>query len=292
MNLFNFLKPKNELPKNELPNKELSCKNNRSCTFLDLFLFILDGIVNFKDFYYEEYITPNVFLKIRKEQEENSNKYKLTFTQTHFYSDKEEIVKLKINQIVTGCQLIFYLEYDDNMKNVNFIEDTYQNNDFYKRKVNRVHIYNKKTNRYNKQLNYNYEKEGKYDCNSFMCLKQTFKYFVYLYDLCNDLKYPIHYRSKRFTIENDYCEAESKNITNEIRRVEEQYEYEYEHEIRKTILPLRQRTTHTTKSRWEVLGSMTDREIRFKDSPTNFMKLDKNVHLKENVPKFHNYYKS
>ena len=61
---------------------------------------------------------------------------------------------------------------------------------------------------------YVYEKEGTYDCNSFNCLKQTFEYFVYLYDLCNELEYPINYRSKRFTIENNDCEAESQNIIN------------------------------------------------------------------------------
>ena len=82
---------------------------------------------------------------------------------------------------------------------------------------------------------YVYEHGGTYDCNSFNCLKQTFEYFVYLYDLCNELEYPINYRSKRFTIEKNYCEAESQNIINEIRRIGE----EYQNEIRKTGIPLR-----------------------------------------------------
>ena len=81
--------------------------------------------MNFKHFSYEQYITPNVLLTITKEQK--SNKYKLIFTQKHFY--------LYFNVTVTGCQLIFYLEYDDNMKNINFIEDTYENNHFDKKKI-------------------------------------------------------------------------------------------------------------------------------------------------------------
>ena len=82
--------------------------------------------MNFKDFYYKQYITPNVLLTIRKKQK--SNIYKLSFTQKHFYLD--------LNEIVTGCQLFFYLEYDPNLNkvNVNFIEDTYKNNDFDKKK--------------------------------------------------------------------------------------------------------------------------------------------------------------
>ena len=90
---------------------------------------------------------------------------------------------------------------------------------------------------------YVYEKEGKYDCNSLMCLKQTFEYFVYLYNLCNKLEYPIHYTSKRFTLENHDCEAESQNIINEIRRIGE----DYQNEIRRIGVPLRQddkRPTH------------------------------------------------
>ena len=90
---------------------------------------------------------------------------------------------------------------------------------------------------------YRYEIGGTYDCNSFMCLKQTFEYFFYLYNLCNKLEYPINYRSKRFTLEKNYCEAESQNIINEIRRIGE----EYQKFIRRTGVPLRRddkRTTH------------------------------------------------
>ena len=131
-----------------------------------------------------------------------------------------------MNKVVTGCQLFFYLEYDPNLNkvNVNFIEDTYKNNDFDKLKMKIIKGKKK----------YVYEKEGTYDCNSFNCLKQTFEYFVYLYDLCNELEYPINYRSKRFTIENNDCEAESQNIINEIRRIGE----EYQNQIRRTGVPL------------------------------------------------------
>ena len=103
------------LNKMDIQNK-LSCKIDRSCSFLDLFLFILDGILNFKDFYVKKHITLNVLLRIRKE---TSNKYKLSFTQKYFYLD--------LNEIITGCQLFFYLEYDPNLNKLNFTEDTYPN---------------------------------------------------------------------------------------------------------------------------------------------------------------------
>jgi hypothetical protein len=87
------------------------------------------------------------------------------------------------------------------------------------------------------------EQGGTYECNSFMCLKETFEYFFYLYNLCIEVEYPINYRSKRFTLENHDCEAESQNIINEIRRIGE----EYQNEIRRTGVPLRRddmRPTH------------------------------------------------
>ena len=179
--------------------KELSCKKNYSCTFLDLFLFILFGIVNFNDFYYEKDITPNVVLKVR---EKTSNKYRLSFQEKNRIDTK----------IYISCELNFYLEYDFLNENVNFIKDTYVNNDYYKRKSNRVD---------RKKIKYYYEPEGKYDCDSFMCLKQTFEYFVSLYNLCKKLQFPIQYTSKRFSIEKHYCEAETQNIINEIRRIRE-----------------------------------------------------------------------
>ena len=183
--------------------KELSCKENYSCTFLDLFLFILFGIVNFKDFSCEQYITPNVLLTITKK---TSNKYKLSF--------QEKNTRKGIKYI--SCELNFYLEYDRNLDKVNFIEHTYKNNDYYKRKGNRVN---------KEEIHYYYEKEGTYDCNSFNCLKQTFQHFLYLFNLCDELfdvvKYPIDYRSQRFSIEKHYCEAETQNIINEIRRIRE-----------------------------------------------------------------------
>ena len=52
---------------------KLSCKEKYSCTFLDLFKFILYGIVNFEDFDYEQYITPNVLLTITKKNQININ---------------------------------------------------------------------------------------------------------------------------------------------------------------------------------------------------------------------------
>ena len=123
----------------DIQNK-LSCKIDRSCSFLDLFLFILDGILNFKDFYVKKHITLNVLLRIRKE---TSNKYKLSFTQKYFYLD--------LNEIITGCQLFFYLEYDPNLNKLiftedtypslnkaNFIEDTYLNNDLIKKNENNL----------------------------------------------------------------------------------------------------------------------------------------------------------
>ena len=125
----NFFQKKTQGP-NKMDNK-LSCKNNLSCSFLDLFRFILDGIVNFKDFYYKQYITPNVLLTIRKKQK--SNIYKLSFTQKHFYLD--------LNEIVTGCQLFFYLEYDPNLNTVNVIEHTYP-------KLNKVNFIEDKYNNY------------------------------------------------------------------------------------------------------------------------------------------------
>ena len=125
--LYNFFQNNLFQKKTQGPNKmdnKLSCKNNRSCSFLDLFRFILDGIVNFKDFYYKQYITPNVLLTIRKKKK--SNTYKLNFTQMHYYIEKNDNHK--------ACQLFLYLQYDDNMKNVNFIENKNYNYNFDKKK--------------------------------------------------------------------------------------------------------------------------------------------------------------
>ena len=178
----------------KMDNKKLFCKNDRSCTFLDLFLFILDGIVNFVDFYYEQYITPNVLLTIR---EETPNKFKLSFKQEHSY--------LKRKKSYTSCELIFHLEYDRKQKKVNFIEDTYKNNDFYiKKMINK---------------NYEYEIGGTYDCNSFMCFKETFQYFLVLFEKCKKLHMDIDYNSKRFNLEQHYCEAEKEKIINKLQRI-------------------------------------------------------------------------
>ena len=155
--------------------------------------------MNLKDFYYEQYITPNVVLNI---QEQTSNKYRLSFQEKNRRDGK----------IYISCELNFYLQYDLVNKNVNFIKDTYVNYDYYKRKSNRVN---------RRKINYYYEPEGKYDCDSFMCLKQTFEYFVSLYNLCKKLQFPIQYTSKRFSIEKHYCEAETQHIINEIRRISE-----------------------------------------------------------------------
>ena len=133
---------------------------------------------------------------------------------------------MDLNKIITGCQLFFYLEYDPNLNkvNVNFIEDTYKNNDFDKLKMKII----------KGKKRYVYEKEGTYDCNSFNCLKQTFQHFLYLFNLCDELfdvvKYPIDYRSQRFSIERHYCEAETQNIINEIRRIGEHYQNEIRNE--------------------------------------------------------------
>ena len=61
----------------------MECKENLSCTFLDLFLFILNSIDNptiLQDFYYEKNITPNVVLKI-EQQTDTDNQYELSFIQ-------------------------------------------------------------------------------------------------------------------------------------------------------------------------------------------------------------------
>ena len=122
----------------------------------------------------------------------------------------------------------FYLEYDRKEDKVIFIEDRYVNNN----------IYTKKMKNFFGEKIYVYEKAGKYECNSFMCLKQTFQYFLYLFNLCDELfdvvKYPIDYRSQRFSIERHYCEAETQNIINEIRRIGEHYQNEIRNEIRTT----------------------------------------------------------
>ena len=190
---------------------KLSCKKNYSCTFLDLFNFILYGIVNFEDFNYEQYITPNVLLTITKKK---SNKYKLSFQEQNTREGKRYI----------SCKLNFYLEYDRKEDKVIFIEDRYVNNN----------IYTKKMKNFFGEKIYVYEKAGKYECNSFMCLKQTFQYFLYLFNLCDELfdvvKYPIDYRSQRFSIERHYCEAETQNIINEIRRIGEHYQNEIRNE--------------------------------------------------------------
>ena len=81
----------------------MNCKNDKSCTFLDLFLFILDGIENeeyYGDFYDEQYISPNVILTIR---EQTQNKFKLTFEQV------DEDTKQKYIEV--RCTLSFILEY-------------------------------------------------------------------------------------------------------------------------------------------------------------------------------------
>ena len=53
----------------------MDCKNNLSCTFLDLFLFILNGVEN-GDFVDHTNITPGIFF--HEETQHEKNKFQIT----------------------------------------------------------------------------------------------------------------------------------------------------------------------------------------------------------------------
>ena len=57
-------------------------------------------------------------------------------------------------------------------------------------------------------------------CDSFECLKETFKNFIILYNLCNELHLEISYKSRRLYIEQTDCLKESKKIMEEIERIQ------------------------------------------------------------------------
>ena len=167
----------------------MNCKNDKSCTFLDLFLFILDGIYNgefneneqyYGDFYDGQYISPNVILTIR---EQTQNKFKLTFEQV----DEDT----KQNHIEVRCTLSFILEYVYDNDYVNLKEfrftDTHSNSN---------------------------------ECDSIDCLIETFQLFLILYNKCKKLGKNVHYNSKHFTIEENNCKKEQKIIRNEIQKNE------------------------------------------------------------------------
>jgi hypothetical protein len=100
-------------------NSTMNCRNNKSCTFLDLFLFILNGIDTglFNDnaqyngvFYDGHYITPNVILKMRQQtrnifQQDTDNIFQLNFTQVHVdpMGDPEK------RETLVSCKLSFSL---------------------------------------------------------------------------------------------------------------------------------------------------------------------------------------
>ena len=169
----------------------MNCRNDKSCTFLDLFLFILNGIDNptiLQHFVKENIsvevlhnITPNILLTI---EQQTQNRLKLSFTQRQ-------------TNWGISCELSFALEYyyDESVgvNKITFIKD------------------NKK-----------FEKNI-YDCDSLECLKETFHHFLDLYNLCKKLGRNIRYNSKRFNIEKNYCLAESEKIIEEIERLSKKY---------------------------------------------------------------------
>ena len=170
-------------------NSKMDCKNDLSCTFLDLFLFILNGIDNptiLQHFVKENIsvevlhnITPNILLTI-----EQQTQNRLSFTQRR-------------SNWGISCELSLFLQYNyDESVDINkitFIKD------------------NKK-----------FEKNI-YDCHSLECLKETFQHFLDLYNLCKKLGRNIRYNSKRFNIEKNYCLAESEKIIEEIERLSKKY---------------------------------------------------------------------
>ena len=111
-----------------------------------------------------------------------------------------KIPKKGNNQL--SCTLSFYLKYNYYNRQVNFIEHE-NTNEYHKSKKNRQPYL--------------------YMCNSFECLKTTFENFLLLYNLCKKLYMKIDYNSKRFTLEEEYCEAESQKIRNEIERLTKKY---------------------------------------------------------------------
>ena len=209
----------------------MNCIKDKSCTFLDLFLFILNGIDTglFNDnaqyngvFYDGHYITPNVILKMRQQ---TRNIFQHIFRMNNIF------------------QLLFFEEHGDNsyfkyfkeeeedtimQKNKEHLDDKYFKN--YKKivlpKDEESCTYDQKLNinkvSFIKHKHTNYESpKYKYFCDSFKCLKQTFQNFLILYNLSNELNVEIDYNSKRFTIEKDYCLEESKKIKKEIERLKQ-----------------------------------------------------------------------
>ena len=71
----------------------MNCKDNLSCTFLDVFFFIVDK-THFNKTDYEEYkINPNTYLEISR----LNRKFLITFTQ--IYKDSEQIRDDKVHLI-------------------------------------------------------------------------------------------------------------------------------------------------------------------------------------------------
>ena len=215
-------------------NSKMNCRNDKSCTFLDLFLFILNGIdtglfndnVQYNGVFYDgHYITPNVILKMRQQTKNIfqhifriDNIFQLTFTEEHednsyfkYYKKEKDTIKQHLESKYFKNYKTIVLPKDEESCTLSFfLEYTYDQ----KLNINKVSFI--------KHKHTNYESpKYKYFCDSFKCLKETFQKFLILYNLSNELNVEIDYNSKRFTIEKDYCLEESKKIKKEIERLKE-----------------------------------------------------------------------
>ena len=202
----------------------MNCKDTLSCTFLDLFLYIVDKKHVNKMFFNSEYqINPNTYLKISRTFSDNfpylfTGKFLIKFTQTTtsnkrffyqlLYDEDYDQFKHTLKPYVTvlkpnSCELELLLEYnrdgEAHLSEQSYRSPLIEHNESLKEEDR--------------------EKIPSLQCDSFKCLYETFKYFIILYNFNKKMNKNVDYNSIRFSIEEGYCLEEQKRIINEIDKI-------------------------------------------------------------------------
>ena len=101
----------------------MNCKDNLSCTFLDVFFFIVDKTHFNKIKNYEQYkINPNTYLKISTL---NDGYFLIKFTQTYLDSEVDSEYYNGNIIIHIGCWLELFLQYKNDK--IHLVEKAYRN---------------------------------------------------------------------------------------------------------------------------------------------------------------------